>query len=54
VGKKLTPRGQEIPIIFYPKSYFLEPYDNSFWEKSNRGREKKKEKNAINSRHLVL
>jgi hypothetical protein len=31
------------------------PYDNSSWEKSDRGGEKKKKKkNAVNSGHLVL
>ena len=33
-----------------------DPYVNPFWEKSNAGREKKKEereKNAVNSGHLV-
>jgi hypothetical protein len=30
-----------------------EPYDNSFWEKSNPAEEREKRNNAVNSGHLV-
>ena len=55
--KKSPTRGQEgspnfvLPQIFLPMK-ILEPYHNSFWEKSN-NLGKKKRKNAINSGHLV-
>jgi hypothetical protein len=53
------------PIFFLPQLLIVlglknqcqisEPYNNSFWEKSNGGRRQKKEKkNVINSGHLVL
>ena len=42
---------------FSPRILFFwnisEPYNNSFWEKSNPGEEREKRKNAVNSGHLV-
>ena len=64
-----APRAQEenakqIPVFFLPQILFFlwlktpckfsEPYDNSFWEKGNNLGEKEiREKNAVNSNHLV-
>ena len=52
--QKSTPQGAGgSPKFFHPKSYFfcdlqhhkiLEPYDNSFWEKSNGGRKREEKK----------
>ena len=52
------PAGRGVPkVLFYPKSYFfcdlkphtiiLEPYDNSFWEKSKGPGKKKEEKTPL-------
>ena len=60
--KKLTPLGAGgAPHFFYPKSYFvfdLKPHakfqNHAKFQKSNGGRKKKeREKNAVNSGHLV-